>query len=124
MAEDEQNITFIKPGPLVKTQRQRVFISYGRADALKFVRRLAADLKQHEHRVWLDLDDIEKGGLFDVRVERGIRHCTVFICLRRAGEARARSPRMVAICRHDPARRSGAAADSRVEYLRAKCGST
>jgi len=36
---------------------QRVFISYG--------------------RVWVDLEDIEKGGLFEVRIEQGIRSSSV-----------------------------------------------
>ena len=31
------------------------------------------DLEDHGHRVWLDLNSIEKGGLFEVRIEQGIR---------------------------------------------------
>lgn len=59
---------------VVAVQPQRVFISYGRADALAFAQRLAADLQRRgEHHVWLDLEGIEKGGLFEVGIERGIR---------------------------------------------------
>src|SRR5215813_13889069 len=51
-----------------------VFVSYARADALDFATRLAADLKQRGgHRAWIDHADIEKGGLFEVRIEQGIR---------------------------------------------------
>ena len=58
---------------------KRVFISYGRADALEFVRRLSADLKgRGGHDVWIDLESIEKGGMFEVRIERGIRRSDVF----------------------------------------------
>lgn len=57
---------------------QRVFISYGRSDALEFVERLANDLRERGgHDVWIDLDGIEKGGLFEVRIEQGIRSSSV-----------------------------------------------
>jgi hypothetical protein len=59
-----------------------VFISYGRADALEFAERLAADLKQRGgYQVWLDLADIEKGGLFEVRIEQGIRAASVVLAV-------------------------------------------
>jgi len=55
-----------------------VFISYGRADALDFAKRLASDLtKRGGYQVWIDLENIEKGGLFEVRIERGIRAADV-----------------------------------------------
>lgn len=58
-------------------QAERVFISYGRRDALEFAVRLAEDLRRRGHAVWLDLTDIEAGGPFEVRIERGISDSTV-----------------------------------------------
>ena len=55
------------------TETATVFISYGRSDGLEFAHRLARDLEDHRHRVWFDLNSIEKGGLFEVRIEQGIR---------------------------------------------------
>jgi hypothetical protein len=54
-------------------QSKQVFVSYGRSDALDFVKRLAVDLRTRGCEVWVDLDSIEKGGVFDVRIEQGIR---------------------------------------------------
>jgi hypothetical protein len=54
-----------------------VFISYARQDALEFAKRLATDLRNHCHQVFLDLTNIEKGGLWEVRLEEGIRSATV-----------------------------------------------
>jgi WD40 repeat protein len=59
-----------------------VFISYGRADALGFARRLADDLAQRGgYRVWMDLSHIEEGGLFEVRIEQGIRAASVVVAV-------------------------------------------
>lgn len=56
----------------------KVFISYGRKDALDFAKRLAADLEERaSHRVFLDLENIEVGGLWEARVEQGIRGSNV-----------------------------------------------
>src|SRR4051812_33552857 len=66
-----------------------VFVSYARADALDFAMRLAADLEQRAgHRAWIDRADIEKGGLFEVRIEQGIRAADVVaaVLTRRAQE--------------------------------------
>lgn len=57
---------------------QKIFISYGRADAFDFIERLVQDLKLHGLPVWVDLESIEQGGLFEVQIEQGIRECTVF----------------------------------------------
>ena len=46
-----------------------VFLSYARADAGDFAQRLAADLRGHGHPVWLDLESIERGGLWEARVD-------------------------------------------------------
>jgi WD40 repeat protein len=56
---------------------KRIFLSYGRVDALDFTLRLARDLQQHGYFVWFDLEDIEKGGLFEVRIEQGIQQAHV-----------------------------------------------
>src|ERR1035441_1381504 len=56
---------------------QNVFISYGRQDALEFAKRLAADLKKYGHTAFLDLESIQKGGLWEVRIEQGIRSANV-----------------------------------------------
>jgi tetratricopeptide (TPR) repeat protein len=58
---------------LENANSQNVFISYGRTDALVFAKRLAADLQDSGHTVFLDLESIQKGGLFEVRIEQGIR---------------------------------------------------
>lgn len=58
---------------------KNVFVSYGRADALDSCRRLTDALRQHGHLVWMDLDNIDKGGLFDVRIEQGIRSASVLL---------------------------------------------
>jgi hypothetical protein len=57
---------------------QNIFISYGRQDALDLAKRLATDLQERGgHRIFIDLQGIEKGGLFEVRIEQGIRAATV-----------------------------------------------
>src|SRR5262245_56592508 len=60
---------------------RHVFISYGRGDALDFVSRLAGDLRRRGHQLWLDLEDIEKGGLWEIRVEQGIRNCSAVLAV-------------------------------------------
>ena len=61
---------------------QRIFISYGRQDALEFARRLAYDLEHRANRqVWLDMKDIEKGRWFEVTVEEGIRSSHVILAV-------------------------------------------
>ena len=63
-------------------ESKSVFISYGRADALDFAKRLATDLeKRGRYEVWMDLEGIEKGGLFEVRIEQGIRLSSVILAL-------------------------------------------
>ncbi len=59
-----------------------VFLSYGRADAEEFAKRLAHDLKEKGgHRVFLDLTGIESGGLFEIRIEQGIRNSSVLLAV-------------------------------------------
>src|SRR5262245_15870959 len=73
-----------------------VFVSYARADALDFATRLAADLQQHGHRAWIDRDDIEKGGMFEVRIEQGIRSADVV-----AAVITRRSQEETSVCRDE-----------------------
>src|SRR5262249_46277664 len=74
-----------------------VFISYARADALDFATRLAADLQQRGgHSAWIDRDDIEKGGLFEVRIEQGIRAADVI-----AAVMTRRSQEETSVCRDE-----------------------
>jgi WD40 repeat protein len=73
-----------------------VFLSYGRADALDFVRRLAVDLQQRGYRVWLDMEDIDKGGLFEVRIEQGIRSAAVVAAVMTPSSVREQS-----VCRDE-----------------------
>jgi len=68
-----------RDGTVTASDKKVVFISYGRADALDFAKRLATDLEQRGgHAAWLDLSDIEKGGEFDVRIEDGIKSSDIF----------------------------------------------
>ncbi len=70
--------TDVSTGNRVSTS-QNVFISYGRTDGMEFVERLASDLTHRGgHQVWFDLQNVGKGGLFEVQIERGIRECTIF----------------------------------------------
>ena len=71
----------IQPGAESGPQ-QSIFISYGRQDAVEFARRLATDLQQRGgHKIFIDLDSIEKGGVWEVRIEQGIRGATVFAAI-------------------------------------------
>ncbi|MEY2396562.1 MAG: hypothetical protein QOF94_2907 [Acidobacteriaceae bacterium] len=76
---------------------QDVFISYGRQDAVDFAKRLAADLQQRGgHRIFIDLDGIEKGGVWEVRIEQGIRHASVL-----AAVMTPHSLRETSVCRDE-----------------------
>jgi HEAT repeat protein len=60
----------------------RIFISYGRGDALEFARELATRLKAEGFTPWLDIDEgIPLGSPFDVRIELGIEGCDLLIAL-------------------------------------------
>lgn len=60
----------------------RIFISYGRGDALEFARKLAAWLKVEGFTPWLDVDEgIPPGSPFDVRIELGIEGSDLLIAL-------------------------------------------
>ena len=76
---------------------QNIFISYGRQDALDFAKRLAADLQERGgHRIFIDLEDIEKGGLWEVRIEQGIRSASVL-----AAVMTPHSLREASVCRDE-----------------------
>src|ERR1700687_1700704 len=75
---------------------KNVFLSYGRADALDFTMKLARDLQQHGYFAWFDIEDIEKGGLFEVRIEQGIRQTQVFAAIMTPASVREAS-----VCRDE-----------------------
>jgi hypothetical protein len=75
-----------------------IFLSYCRADALDFTLQLARDLRQHGYFVWFDLNDIEKGGLFEVRIEQGIRQTNVLAAIMTPASVREQS-----VCRDEVA---------------------
>ena len=84
------------PSP-TPAQPAQVFISYGRADAMDFAKRLAADLQARaNYRVFLDLESIEKGGLWEVRIERGIKESSVLLAVLSAHAVREES-----VCRDE-----------------------
>ena len=60
----------------------KIFISYGRGDALDFARKLASWLKDHGFTPWLDVEEgIPVGAPFDVRIELGIEGSDLLIAL-------------------------------------------
>src|SRR5437016_4118331 len=74
-----------------------VFVGYARAHALDFATRLAADLEQRGgHRAWIDRADIEQGGLFEVRIEQGLRAADVV-----AAVMTRRSQEETSVCRDE-----------------------
>lgn len=73
-----------------------VFLSYARQDAVEFSKRLATDLRMRGHQVFLDLTDIEKGGLWDVRLEQGISDADVMAAVMTPGSLREDS-----VCRDE-----------------------
>ena len=75
---------------------RRIFLSYGRADALDFTLQLARDLRQQGNLVWVNLDDIENGGLFEVRIEQGIRQANVVAAIMTPASVREQS-----VCRDE-----------------------
>lgn len=58
-----------------------LFISYGRLDAYQFAKKLCEDLKSHGYQTWIDLENIDKGGLFEIRIENAIKKCTVLLAV-------------------------------------------
>jgi len=60
----------------------RIFISYGRKDALKFVQRLSSWLRDKGYDPWLDVENgIPFGTPFDTRIEVGIRESDLILAL-------------------------------------------
>ncbi|MBN1571332.1 MAG: TIR domain-containing protein [Acidobacteria bacterium] len=64
-----------------RDQKTQIFISYGREDARKFAKRLAKDIRHSGYRVFLDLESISKGGLWEVTIERGIKESSVVLAV-------------------------------------------
>jgi WD40 repeat protein len=87
----------VEPGGAVPVPAgKKVFLSYGRADALDFTLKLARDLQQHGCYAWFDMEDIEKGGLFEVRIEQGIRQAHVLAAVMTPASVREAS-----VCRDE-----------------------
>ena len=64
---------------------------------MDFAKRLAADLQARaNYRVFLDLESIEKGGLWEVRIERGIKESSVLLAVLSAHAVREES-----VCRDE-----------------------
>jgi hypothetical protein len=84
------------PYPCIDGKTLSVFLSYARQDARDFAKRLSADLSQSGHQVFLDLTNIEKGGLWDVRLEQGIRDSDVLGAVMTLGALREDS-----VCRDE-----------------------
>lgn len=60
----------------------RIFISYGRHDALEFAKKLAGWLRQQGYEPWLDIENgIPVGSAFDMRIEMGISESDLLIAL-------------------------------------------
>ena len=55
-----------------------------------------APLQAQRHQVWFDRECIEKGGLFEVRIEQGIRQASVVAAIMTAGSVREES-----VCRDE-----------------------
>lgn len=108
LAEDKKGVGLIYVGPEASSARQResatpqqaasesesaressrtehsprkIFISYGRADAHDLALQLYRDLKQRDHRVWLDRFEIESGADWEECIEKGILSSDIFIAL-------------------------------------------
>ncbi len=73
-----------------------VFISYARNDGSDFAKHLATKLKSCGHSTWMDVEGIESGGRFDVRIERGIRSAEVVLAVMTPESVRERS-----VCRDE-----------------------
>ena len=56
-----------------------VFISYARADAVDFVRKLHDNLEAMGLNIWLDVEDIPKGANWTLTIQRAIMTCRAFI---------------------------------------------
>ena len=86
-----------EPQMSVSKRPQNVFISYGRADALVFVKQLTEDLKRlGGHEAFFDMTNIEKGDLFEVVIESGIRKSSVLLAVMTSHSLREES-----VCRDE-----------------------
>ncbi|WP_440950791.1 TIR domain-containing protein [Methanosphaerula subterraneus] len=60
----------------------RIFISYGRKDALEFARRLSSWLRDRGYDPWLDVENgIPPGTPFDIKIEDGIKESDLILAL-------------------------------------------
>ncbi len=61
--------------------KHKIFISYGKKDAMDFAQKLDKWLKDNGYEPWFDKNDIPAGVPFDVAIEFGIEDSKVFISL-------------------------------------------
>lgn len=66
------------PAPVKKF---KIFISYGRKDAENLAHKIANDLKEQGHQVWLDKEQIKTGLSWEEQIEEAILSHDIFICL-------------------------------------------
>lgn len=73
--------------------RPKIFLSYGRKDALEIAQRLSRDLEAVGFEVWIDVKKIGSGSLWQREIETGLREAQVVVSLlsphavRRAGDS-------------------------------------
>ncbi|MCX5890309.1 MAG: toll/interleukin-1 receptor domain-containing protein [Deltaproteobacteria bacterium] len=61
-------------------ERHRVFLIYARED-LEAARKLAAELREHGFKPWLDIEQITPGQVWQKAVIRGLEECAVALVL-------------------------------------------
>jgi WD40 repeat protein len=59
----------------------KIFISYGRKDSEDLAHKIADDLKEQGHHVWLDKEQIKTGLSWEEQIEEAILANDIFICL-------------------------------------------
>jgi WD40 repeat protein len=58
-----------------------IFISYGRKDSGELAHKIANDLKEKGHNIWLDKEQIKTGLSWEEQIEEAILSHDIFICL-------------------------------------------
>jgi hypothetical protein len=59
----------------------RIFLGYGRADARDLAARMAADLSQRGHTVWMDTSEMRAGRACEEQIEAAILSSDLFVAL-------------------------------------------
>ncbi len=69
------------PSGTPSTEKARLFLSYGRADAEELAERLEADLSLLGFEVWRDRQKIRSGREWDDEIEAGLRTCRLVVAV-------------------------------------------